>query len=269
MRTVATHLTMHRSREVLPAHEHRRAYLSFVISGEYVERLGSADIVCAPFQVRFHPAGEVHANVFGARGARVMNLELDANWDEEIEALGLSRAADAIIIDGAWPAFRACSEHTAPSPESAIILEESVAALLQKAQVARRESCARRHAIVAKALAVLHQSSGSKFSLFDVARAADVHATHLARVFRREMGCTVGAYARRLRAREALEHMRRYPQWPLSRVAVETGFSDHSHCTRVFRRVMGTTPARMRRAALEVTSTTFPHPPSRARRPPG
>jgi AraC family transcriptional regulator len=257
MKTVATRLTIHRSREVLPAHEHRRAYLSFVMSGEYVERLGSADIACSPFQVRFHPAGEVHANVFGAQGARVLNLELNTHWDEEIEALGLSRAGDAIIIDGAWPAFRACREHRTPSPDSAIILEESVAALLQKAQVARRESRARRHVIVAKALEVLHQSSGNKVSLFDVAGAAHVHATHLARVFRREMGCTVGAYARRLRAHEALEHMRRYPQWPLSRVAVETGFSDHSHCTRVFRKVMGITPARMRRAALEVTSTMF------------
>jgi len=223
------------------------------MSGEYVERLGSADIACSPFLVRFHPAGEVHANVFGVRGARVLNLELDAHWDEDIEALGLSRAGDAVIIDGAWPAFRACSEHRSPSPDSALVLEESVAALLQKARVSRRESRARRNVIVAKALEVLHESSGSKLSLFDIARAANVHATHLARVFRREMGCTVGAYARRLRARQALEHIRRYPQWPLSRIALETGFSDHSHCTRVFRKVMGVTPARMRRAALEAT----------------
>ena len=36
----------------------------------------------------------------------------------------------------------------------------------------------------------------------------------------------------------------------LTAIAVETGFSDQAHFTRVFRKVVGTTPAQWRRSRL-------------------
>ena len=52
----------------------------------------------------------------------------------------------------------------------------------------------------------------------------------------------------------SLEYMRRYPRWPLSRIAAETGFTDHAHCTRVFRRVFGVTPSQVRLVAREIVA---------------
>lgn len=244
----------HGASEVLPPHEHRNAYLSFVIEGEYDERVGSSCVRCAPSHVRFHPAGEIHSNTFGRRGGRVLNLELDHSWSDDIEALGLSNPRDAVLVtDGPWPALRAWREYRRPRPDSALVLEEIVATLLARTQKARGESHSqRRHRIVRKAVEFLRASPTTPFSLFDVAAAAGVHTTHLARVFRRAMGCTVGGYARRLRAEQALEYMRRHPRWPLSRVAAETGFSDHAHCTRVFRRVFGAAPSHVRRVQREI-----------------
>ena len=242
---------------MLPPHEHRKAYLSFVIEGEYDEMVGSLRVRCAASQVRFHPAGEIHSNAFERTGGRVLNLELDRCWTVEIESLGLSNPGDAALVtDGAWPALRAWREYRRPRPDSALVLEEIVATLLERTQRARGESHSqRRHPIVRRAVEFLRASPTTPFSLFDVASAAGVHATHLARVFRHAMGCTVGGYARRLRAEQALECMRRHPRWPLSRVAAETGFADHAHCTRVFRRVFGAAPSHVRRAQREIAAT--------------
>ena len=69
--------TAHPPRQSLPAHEHRNAYLSIVIEGDYLEQVGTRSVHCRPLQVRFHPPGEVHAGHFGVRGGHVLNLELD------------------------------------------------------------------------------------------------------------------------------------------------------------------------------------------------
>jgi AraC family transcriptional regulator len=252
--SVSIHQSVHASREVLSPHEHQTAYLSLVVEGEYVEVLGPTSVVCRASQVRLHPPGEVHANEFGARGAHVLNLELEPRWNAELESLGLSNPGDAVLVqDGVWPALRAWREARQPTARSAVVLEEMVAILLNKAVWARREShAARARPVISRAVAFLHATQDRRVSLFDVSAAAGVHATHLARVFRREMGCTVGAYARRLRAVRALECMRHHPRWPLSRIAAETGFSDHAHCTRVFCRVFGAAPSQVRLLAREI-----------------
>jgi AraC family transcriptional regulator len=254
--SVSIHESVHAARDMLAPHEHRAAYLSLVVEGEYVEALGSTSVACRAWQVRLHTAGEVHSNVFGARGAHVLNLELEPQWNAELESLGLWNPDDAVVVnDGVWPALHAWREARQPAARSALVLEEMVAILLNKACGARREAhAARARPVIRRAIDFLHATQDGCVSLFDVSRAAGVHSTHLARLFRQEMGCTVGTYARRLRAARSLECMRQYPRWPLSRIAAEIGFTDHAHYTRVFRTQFGVTPSQVRRLAREIVA---------------
>jgi transcriptional regulator GlxA family with amidase domain len=48
--------------------------------------------------------------------------------------------------------------------------------------------------------------------------------------------------------------MRHHPRWPLSRIAAETGFTDHAHCTRVFSSVFGAAPSQVRVLAREIAA---------------
>lgn len=80
-KSVNVAISLHAPYGRLAEHEHTNAYLSFVIEGEYVEKLGRASVGCSSYRVRFHPPGEVHADVFGPRGARCLNLELDDQWN--------------------------------------------------------------------------------------------------------------------------------------------------------------------------------------------
>jgi len=166
-----------------------------------------------------------------------------------------------------WPALRVWREHAAAGAHSALAVEEAVATLIAKAAGTWREhGASRRYAAVRKAIEFLHQHSTERFSLFDVATAAGVHATHLARTFRGAMQCTVGTYARRLRILRAVEQLRRCPDWPLSRIALEAGFADHAHCTRTFQAVLGVAPRRLRQAltALQRDCATMRCPQGRS-----
>jgi AraC family transcriptional regulator len=93
---------------------------------------------------------------------------------------------------------------------------------------------------------LLHDKFQERPSLDDISRVVGIHPAHLARVFRKEFGCTIGDFVRKLRVRHACQQLST-SEAPLARIALDTGFSDQSHFTRVFRQHTGMTPAEFRR----------------------
>ena len=82
----------------------------------------------------------------------------------------------------------------------------------------------------------------------DLARIADqVDASpyHLCRVFREFTGFAVHQYLRQLRIRHGLESVLETAD-PLGRIAVDLGFTHHSHFTNAFRRDFEITPSVLR-----------------------
>jgi AraC-like DNA-binding protein len=71
---------------------------------------------------------------------------------------------------------------------------------------------------------------------------------HLCRTFRGATGSTLARYRHELRLRRALERVAE-PRADLTEVALDCGFSSHSHFTAAFRAAFGETPSSFRRAA--------------------
>jgi AraC family transcriptional regulator len=71
-----------------------------------------------------------------------------------------------------------------------------------------------------------------------------------ARGFRVSTGVLPYTWALRRRV-EAEEQLLLSTEMPLSRIAIQVGFADQSHLTKVFRRGLGTTPAAWRRDRKE------------------
>jgi AraC family transcriptional regulator len=81
-------------------------------------------------------------------------------------------------------------------------------------------------------------------SLATIADTLGTSAFHLARVFRRATGRTLHAYRTELRIRAAIE---RLPETDdLAALAVDLGFSSHSHFTAAFKKLVGVAPSRAR-----------------------
>ena len=81
----------------------------------------------------------------------------------------------------------------------------------------------------------------------DVAAEFGVSPFHLSRVFRAETGVSVHQYLLRIRMKEALSRLQAGEPL-LSRLALDLGFSSHSHFTETFRRHFGESPAQVRAA---------------------
>jgi AraC family transcriptional regulator len=137
-------------------------------------------------------------------------------------------------------------------------VEEAAADLLH--QIARlagnydepRPGPARRR--VAEARALLAASPQADHRLSDLARVAGCSPFHLARLFKEETGLSVRAYRLRLRLALAIDLLAEGAH-DLTTLAMDTGFSHHSHMTTAFKKVLGKKPSAVRDSLAR--SSTF------------
>jgi len=98
---------------------------------------------------------------------------------------------------------------------------------------------------IERARALLASAPTDRWDLGALGRALRCSPFHLARQFRAATGETISRYAMRLRLGAALERLANGER-DLAALAVETGFSHHSHFSARFRRVFGMTPSEAR-----------------------
>jgi AraC-like DNA-binding protein len=88
-----------------------------------------------------------------------------------------------------------------------------------------------------------------RLTLANIAAAVDCSVFHLCRSFRRATSLTLHDYREQVRVRLALERIGDGER-DLSRLALDLGYSSHSHFTAVFRRAFGVPPSSARRILL-------------------
>jgi AraC family transcriptional regulator len=195
------------------------------------------------------PAGEPHANRFDRLGARCLLIEF------EREALSRSRE-DGLAIDrsGSWAAgplavagVRALRALRREGPPP-VAIEETAYQFLREIAGRRRAAAERtRPSWLAAVRDRIHAAAPARLKLVGLARAADVHPSHLSESFRRVFGVTISRYVERLRLERAVRDLATTDD-PIARIATRSGFYDHADLTRAFRRATGTTPSAFRRA---------------------
>jgi AraC-like DNA-binding protein len=116
--------------------------------------------------------------------------------------------------------------------------------------VSRQTDTARAHQEhVYSARSLLARSFRERLSLDAIARRVHSSPFHLARLFRREVGITLHQYVNRLRLRAALECIADGCD-DLTALALDLGFSSHSHFTQAFRREFHITPSSLGRLSI-------------------
>lgn len=98
------------------------------------------------------------------------------------------------------------------------------------------------------AKAYLAAHLGNNVTLDEVAAVVHSSPFNFARIFQQQTGMPIHRYLTRLRLRASLERISE-PTDDLTSVALDLGFSSHSHFTDVFRREFGKTPSEFRQKA--------------------
>jgi AraC family transcriptional regulator len=157
-------------------------------------------------------------------------------WLQSFRARFLSWAHDGAAPDSAEGASG-----------DALEAEELVLALLRAAlheEKAGNEPNGSTQRLIRRTKAFLEAELANPIKLSDVSRAVGASPAYLTHVFRRVEGTSLHRYLVQLRLARALVELPRVDD--LTTLAVDIGFSSHSHFTAAFRRAFGTTPSEFR-----------------------
>lgn len=232
----------------LPKHSHLHPYFCFVMEGSYTETYGNKVRECKASTSVFHPAGEIHAEQFHQRGARVFSLELNRRWLKLVSepTVALIDPSDFNVGPVSWILTRIYRESRLMDHASPLIIEGLVLEILGEASRTRLSRSERRSPRwLEQVKELLHAHCFESLSLSAIAEAVSMHPSHITRAFRQFYGCTTGEYVRQLRVEMAARQLST-SDIPLAAIAASAGFSDQSHFSKTFKCLTGLTPAQYR-----------------------
>lgn len=237
----------------LASHAHAEATICFVIEGSFSESSGTSPHDCGPSSLVVKPAGVVHANQYGEKGARCLIVEI------ETDRLDLLRKATPLQVGcvyrdagaTAWLAMRLYWELGQGDPASRLAIEGLTLTLLAESWCRPQPSPIDSTACIADAERFLREHFHERLGIGDVARAVGVHPTHLARSFQEHHKCSLGAYLRLIRLNWAARKLVEC-ELSLAEIAIAAGFYDQAHFSNLFKQHTGMTPAVFRFEASHV-----------------
>lgn len=216
-----------------------------MLQGEYRETAGFLQVGYQPFSCVYHPPDVEHRDEVGKAGVTLLTLEFKPQLftDLDFARVNLRPIIDLSGRKAAWELmelFR--SINTGDSNDLDL---ESRAVALSFSIVRSSAHPPRDLRSLRCACEFVHACFAENLTLAQVASAAGVHPVYLGHIFRQEFGETLGEYLNRIRVRAAAVKLANSDA-PLSDIALDLGFYDQSHFTRIFRRITGATPGAFR-----------------------
>jgi AraC family transcriptional regulator len=252
----APHLTM-------PAHAHEQGSATLVIAGAIREVVGRTEEIAGPLSVVVKPAGVIHSDTFGPRGAttlQVVVLEGDLDLDRWMTRWGWHHAgvgARALVLLARALNDLPATERALPSAVESRVWEALAALAPGHAAGAPPSAAAPRW--LERVRERIDDALAAPLDVRELAGTAGVHPMSLARAFRRHYGESVTGYRARRRLRKATE-MLASGNDSISATAHAWGFADHAHFCRTFRRTTGVTPTEYRRLTRGMGRAVEPAP---------
>jgi AraC family transcriptional regulator len=237
----------HPGRRKLPEHSHQSAYFSLLLDGSYSEVYAGRKHDYEPLTIWWHAPGIVHRDTVGDRGGRFFNVELasaaSACYRTEVRFRSDFAERRSRLV---WLACGILREFRDWQPCSALAVEGLALEMVGEAARKRPADSRRQPHWLGRIVERLNDEHARRHTTAELAAVAGVHPVYLACMFRRVFKVTLGEYLREVRVREASELLR-HTRLPLAEIAIRLGFSDQSHFTRAFGRVVGMPPGAFRR----------------------
>lgn len=232
----------------LPRHAHENSYFCFALEGAYTERYGKREVVCRPCALTFRSSAQTHEAVVHDADTRVFVLEISPLWIERLRADSLTLESAFEFYGGTLTRLCARLNREFHKTDSAAKLAIEGLALELLAEATRQPS--KGIGATAPWLRQVREMIVEHFSetlkLAQIADEVGVHPVYLATAFRQKFGVTVGEFVRQLRIEHACAELNK-GDLPLAAIALQAGFADQSHFSKVFKSYVGMTPREYRR----------------------
>ena len=234
-------------------------HLVFPYRGTYLRHVGDETSVADPSQLLFFNAGEDYQVSHPVEGGDAsLSITIQPALLKELVPRALVAASPPVrltqqsrLIDARTQVLVALLRHSLVCGSVTPIEAESLTLTLVRRAFGERTSRVRggtygQTKLVERAKLLLMAAPERKWSLADIGAELAVSPVYLTQVFRRVEGVPLHRYLLRLRLSRALDRLGAVED--LSQLALDLGFSSHSHFTSAFRQAFGRSPAEFQRA---------------------
>ena len=232
-----------------PTHRHDQVHFSMLLSGSVCETVGSRCEIGSALCVSSKDAGLMHANQWGASGARVARLA--------VECASLAELVDHPTPGAPWRWIRQAPVTRAFARLITRAAHEGAHFAADDADVVDLLALFTAHSggsstgtppvWLEDALRYMRECFAPSLRVADVAARAGVHPVYLARCVRRWYGTGVSDELRRLRCAAAVTAIVE-GEATFSTVAHACGYADEPHLHRSINHHVGVPPKQLRRA---------------------
>ncbi len=237
----------------LPAHRHEYACFSILASGSMEKSFHSRRYELEAPSLITIPHGELHSDWFGRRVTRIVVVEVDPGAQRRHSVMESGGDLTDRVVEQRNKqiesfAHRFSRELRAPDELSGLAVSGLVFEListLARSELSMRGSGAPRPAWVRRVIDYLHDNDTQATRIDAIAAEVELHPAYLSRAFREHVGVPLCAYARGIRLDRVAAELISTDERILD-IALDAGFTDQSHLTRLFRRRFGVTPAQYR-----------------------
>ncbi len=229
------------------AHTHTRAFFALLLRGTYVEALPSRPLEYRPLDLGFHPEATRHTDRIVDDGTRFLLVEVDPSWVRRLTECSPGAAIEPRLCGGrsASLAVRLYREYRSGAPASSLTIEGIVLEMLAGLAPDPSAGARAQPRWLPTVLDMIRTERPARLSLGQIAREVRLHPVYLSRSFRKRTGRSVSECLMDARIRFAARKLAT-PEAPLAEIALDAGFADQSHFTKVFRRETGMTPGAFR-----------------------
>jgi AraC family transcriptional regulator len=235
----------------LPKHIHNYHCIYLVLDGQFSETYQYKNKIRERLDVVLSPIGEPHSDTFHEPGTRCFFIEIPTTWAERVRTHSSVFERETEVSSKALTSLmmKLYRESLHLDPVSPLVIEAGLLEIIAKISRFRVEGPTRRPpAWLTRAHDLLRAHYRESLTLGQVADTVGVHPVYLANAFRVNYGLSVGEYVRQLRMDYVSRQITSTDE-PITNIAMQAGFADHSHLTKTFKKLTGLTPSQYRSLA--------------------
>lgn len=230
-------------------HGHENARFVFVLRGAFSEEYERKKRECRSMTMIIRPPLEKHWENYHGKGIICLSIDIQPQWMERLKQYDINLEHSAAFRDANLSGLIiklsdefVMADNASSLAVEALLLEIAIEVSRQKKRLVAENKAPR---WLSEARDFIHAEYTLNPTINKISTAANIHPVHLSRTFRRYYGCTIAEYIRRLRVESACTALTNSNE-TLAEIAISAGFSDQSHFSNIFKRLMKVTPAEYR-----------------------
>lgn len=227
-------------------HYHENPYFGFSLSGGFVEIRKEGEFETVPGILAFCYNQEKHRSEKYKEGARNFFIECEHEWFTKMDIRKSYLEGNFIVENQRAKDLlpQIIHESKSQNSEAEVAIEILVVNLFDNLSNRTTEYITAPTWLL-ELKDLLHDAPYQRFSLTALANSFGVHPVTISRLFSHFFGTTMGEYIRAIKLEKAIEMLSK-KHVPIEAIALQCGFSDHAHLTRVFKKCKGITPSQYR-----------------------